>query len=107
MFHYPDDLDKRLGWKPGKAERLARQRRLPHLLLPDGSIRFDWNGSSVLPKTCFSIAVCVGVLRCVVLRCSFVRGVAGWVFGDTSRIPLWPNARAITASRRTAAVPRG
>ena len=43
MFLYPDDLDKRLGWKPGKAERLARQRRLPHLLLPDGSIRFDWS----------------------------------------------------------------
>jgi len=42
MFIYPEELDRRLGWKPGKAERLARQRRLPHVLLPDGSIRFDW-----------------------------------------------------------------
>ena len=42
MFIYPEELDKRLGWKPGRAERLARQRRLPHTLLPDGSIRFEW-----------------------------------------------------------------
>jgi hypothetical protein len=42
MFIYPEQLDKQLGWKPGRAERLARQRRLPHVLLPDGSIRFDW-----------------------------------------------------------------
>ena len=42
MFIYPEDLDRRLGWKPGRAERLARQRRLPYVLLPDGSIRFDW-----------------------------------------------------------------
>ena len=43
MFVLPEELDKRLGWKPGKAERLARQRRLPYALLPDGSIRFDWD----------------------------------------------------------------
>lgn len=43
MFIYPEDVDKRLGWKLGRAERLARQRRLPYVLLPDGSIRFDWN----------------------------------------------------------------
>lgn len=43
MFQFPDDVDRRLGWKPGRAERLARQRRLPHILLPDGSIRFDWS----------------------------------------------------------------
>lgn len=42
MFLYPEDVDKRLGWKPGRAERLARQRRLPHVLLPDGAIRFEW-----------------------------------------------------------------
>lgn len=24
-------------------ERLARQRRLPYVLLPDGSMRFDWD----------------------------------------------------------------
>lgn len=43
MLIYPEDVDSRLGWKPGRAERLARQRRLPYVLLPDGSIRFDWN----------------------------------------------------------------
>lgn len=39
--HTPAMIDRLLGWKPGKAERLARQRRLPHIILPDGSIRFD------------------------------------------------------------------
>ncbi len=42
MFLFPEEIDKRMGWKPGRAERLARQRRLPYVLLPDGSIRFDW-----------------------------------------------------------------
>jgi len=39
---YPEELDQRLNWPLGRAARLARQRRLPHVLLPDGSIRFDW-----------------------------------------------------------------
>ena len=39
---YPEDVDQRLNWPLGRAARLARQRRLPHVLLPDGSIRFDW-----------------------------------------------------------------
>lgn len=43
MFVSPDELDRRMGWKPGRAERMARQRRLPHILLPDGSVRFDWS----------------------------------------------------------------
>ena len=42
MFLFAEDVDRHLGWRPGRAERLARQRRLPHVLLPDGSIRFDW-----------------------------------------------------------------
>jgi hypothetical protein len=42
MFIFPSEVDARMGWKPGRAERLARQRRLPHILLPDGEIRFDW-----------------------------------------------------------------
>jgi hypothetical protein len=42
MFLLPEDVDNRLKWKLGRAERLARQRRLPHIVLPDGSIRFDW-----------------------------------------------------------------
>ncbi len=43
MFIFGDEVDRRMGWKPGRAERLARQRRLPHVILPDGSIRFDWS----------------------------------------------------------------
>jgi hypothetical protein len=42
MFIDPEEVDTRLGWRPGRAERLARQRRLPYVLLPDGSIQFDW-----------------------------------------------------------------
>lgn len=43
MFILPDEVDRRVSWKPGRAERMARQRRLPHVLLPDGSVRFDWS----------------------------------------------------------------
>ena len=39
---YPTDVDQRLNWPLGKAEKLARQRRLPYVLLPDSSIRFRW-----------------------------------------------------------------
>lgn len=39
---YPTDVDQRLNWPLGKAEKLARQRRLPYILLPDGSVRFRW-----------------------------------------------------------------
>jgi len=42
MFLYPEDVDRRLNWPLGRAERLARRRRLPHIVLPDGSIRFEW-----------------------------------------------------------------
>ena len=40
---YPEDVDRRLNWPLGRAERLARQRRLPYVLLPDGSVRFRWH----------------------------------------------------------------
>ena len=43
MYLYPDDIDKRLNWPPGTALRMARRRRLPHTILPDGSIRFLWS----------------------------------------------------------------
>jgi hypothetical protein len=43
MFHSPEEIDRRMGWRPGRAEQLARQRRLPYILLPDGSIRFNWS----------------------------------------------------------------
>ena len=39
---YGEEIDQRLNWPLGKAEKLARQRRLPYVLLPDGSIRFKW-----------------------------------------------------------------
>jgi len=42
MYLTPEQLDDRLSWPPGRAERLARQRHLPHVLLPDGRIRFLW-----------------------------------------------------------------
>jgi hypothetical protein len=42
MYLTPEQVDARLLWPPGRAERLARQRRLPHVLLPDGRIRFIW-----------------------------------------------------------------
>jgi hypothetical protein len=42
MFLYPEEIDKRLNWPLGRAERLARRRKLPHVVLPDGSIRFEW-----------------------------------------------------------------
>ncbi len=42
LYLYPEDVDRRLSWPLGRAERLARQRRLPYVLLPDGSIRLKW-----------------------------------------------------------------
>lgn len=39
---YPDDIDTRLNWPAGRAQQLARRRKLPHYVLPDGSIRFIW-----------------------------------------------------------------
>jgi len=42
MFLYPEDVDHRLNWPLGKSERLARRGKLPHVLLPDGSVRFEW-----------------------------------------------------------------
>ena len=30
---YPEEIDQRLNWPLGRAERLARQRRLPYVLL--------------------------------------------------------------------------
>jgi hypothetical protein len=38
----PEEIDHKLNWPAGKAERLARRKKLPHILLPDGSVRFEW-----------------------------------------------------------------
>lgn len=37
------EVDRRLAWPIGHAEKLAKRRKLPHLVLPDGAIRFRWN----------------------------------------------------------------
>jgi excisionase family DNA binding protein len=37
----PDEVDERLKLPHGKASRLARRGKLPALILPDGSVRFD------------------------------------------------------------------
>jgi len=37
------EIDKRLSWPLGRSERLAKRRKLPHVVLPDGSVRFDWH----------------------------------------------------------------
>ena len=39
---YPDDVDTRSNWPPGRASRLCRAGKLPHYILPDGSIRLRW-----------------------------------------------------------------
>ncbi|QEL15136.1 hypothetical protein [Limnoglobus roseus] len=44
---YPDDVDARLNWPPGRTSRLARTGKLPHYILPDGSIRLCWE--EILP----------------------------------------------------------
>jgi hypothetical protein len=36
-------VDRCLALRPGTAERLARRGRLPHVVLPNGSIRFEWD----------------------------------------------------------------
>ena len=48
MFLTPEVVDRRFGWPLGRAERLAKRARLPHVVLPDGSIRFDWEKLSAL-----------------------------------------------------------
>lgn len=39
---YGEDIDRRLNWPLGRAERLARRGKLPHVILPDGQVRFEW-----------------------------------------------------------------
>ena len=44
----PEEIDARLNWALGRAERLARRGKLPHVVLPDGSIRFEWESIETL-----------------------------------------------------------
>lgn len=41
-LQYGEDIDRRLNWPLGRAERLARRGKLPHVILPDGQVRFEW-----------------------------------------------------------------
>jgi hypothetical protein len=41
-YLYGEEIDRRLNWPLGRAERMARRAKLPHIVLPDGAIRFDW-----------------------------------------------------------------
>jgi hypothetical protein len=50
MFTDPEDVDARFNWRPGTARRLALRRRLPHVVLPDGSIRFHWHEVEALVR---------------------------------------------------------
>jgi len=47
---YPAEIDKRLRWPLGRSERLARRKQLPHVRLPDGEIRFEWQAVSALVR---------------------------------------------------------
>lgn len=42
MYLYGSEIDQRLSWPTGRAERLAKRGKLPHVILPDGEIRFLW-----------------------------------------------------------------
>lgn len=43
MLECGNEIDRRLDWPIGRAERLAKQGKLVHHILPDGSIRFVWS----------------------------------------------------------------
>jgi len=51
MLLRPEEIDHRLNWPLGRSERLARRGRLPHVLLPDGAIRFRWPDIEALLET--------------------------------------------------------
>jgi len=40
-FIKPGELDTLLRYPAGRSARLARKKLIPHVLLPDGEIRFD------------------------------------------------------------------
>jgi hypothetical protein len=53
----PDELDHRLGYRRGRSARLASRGLIPHLVLPDGEIRFDEATIEAwLWKNCASVA---------------------------------------------------
>ena len=47
---YPEQIDRNLNWPLGTAARLARRNRLPHYVLPDGSLRMRWEEVRVMVR---------------------------------------------------------
>jgi hypothetical protein len=47
---YPEQIDRNLNWPLGTTSRLARRGRLPHYVLPDGSIRLRWQEIEALVR---------------------------------------------------------
>jgi predicted site-specific integrase-resolvase len=47
----PVEVDRLLRYRAGTAERLARRGKLPHIALPDGSIRFQETEIEALLKS--------------------------------------------------------
>lgn len=41
MMLRPEEIDLQFRWSGGTAIRLARRGKLPHVVLPNGDIRFD------------------------------------------------------------------
>jgi len=65
MFLHPEEVDQRLGWPLGRAARLARQGKLPHVLLPDDSVRFEWAEIEALIRHVRPIGEHAPALACV------------------------------------------
>ncbi len=59
----PSEVDARMTWPPGRAEQLARQTRIPHYLLPDGSIRLSWGEVSSLVRRVNTPAITASAKR--------------------------------------------
>ena len=49
-FLWPEEIDRQLNWPPGTAARLVRRGKLPHYILPDGSVRFRWEEVNTLVR---------------------------------------------------------
>ena len=57
---FPEDIDRKLKWPAGHAMKLAKAGKLPHIRLPDDSIRFDWEEIAALIRR---VPVTPGTIR--------------------------------------------
>lgn len=46
----PTEVDRWLAWPLGRSERLAKRGKLPHVVLPDGAVRFRRSDVAKMPK---------------------------------------------------------